>query len=105
MKQYLDLIRNVLDTGTIQENRTGVRTIPIPGAMMRFDLAEGFPAIATKRLAFKTAIGEMVGFLRAYKSAADFRALGSKVWDQNANENKHWLENPYRMQTDAKDRT
>ena len=97
MKQYLDLIRNVLDTGTIQENRTGVRTISIPGAMMRFDLADGFPAITTKRLAFKTAIGEMVGFLRAYKSAADFRALGSKVWDQNANENKQWLENPYRM--------
>ena len=72
---------------------------------MRFDLAEGFPAITTKRLAFKTPIGEMVGFLRAYKSAADFRALGSKVWDQNANENKQWLENPYRMQTDAKDRT
>ena len=100
MKQYLDLIRNVLDTGTIQENRTGVRTISIPGAMMRFDLADGFPAITTKRLAFKTAIGELVGFLRAYKSAADFRALGSKVWDQNANENKQWLENPYRMQTD-----
>lgn len=97
MKQYLDLIRNVLDTGTIQENRTGVRTISIPGAMMRFDLTDGFPAITTKRLAFKTAIGEMVGFLRAYKSAADFRALGSKVWDQNANENKQWLENPYRM--------
>lgn len=100
MKQYLELVRNVLDTGTFQENRTGVRTISIPGAMMRFDLADGFPAITTKRLAFKTAIGEMVGFLRAYKSAADFRALGSKVWDQNANENKQWLENPYRMQTD-----
>jgi len=72
---------------------------------MRFDLAEGFPAITTRRLAFKTAIRETVGFLRAYKSAADFRALGSKVWDQNANENKQWLENSYRMQTDAKDRT
>lgn len=100
MKQYLELIRNVLDTGTIQENRTGVRTISIPGAMMRFDLADGFPAITTKRLAFKTAIGELVGFLRAYKSAADFRTLGSKVWDQNANENIQWLENPYRMQID-----
>lgn len=100
MKQYLDLIRTVLDSGTIQENRTGVRTISLPGAMMRFDLAEGFPAITTKKLAFKTAIGELVGFLRAYKSAADFRALGCKVWDQNANENKQWLENPYRTQPD-----
>jgi thymidylate synthase len=100
MKQYLDLIRAVLDTGTIQENRTGIRTISIPGAMMRFDLAEGFPAITTKKLAFKTAIGELIGFLRAYKSAADFRAIGCKVWDQNANENKQWLENPYRTQAD-----
>lgn len=100
MKQYLDLVKTVLETGTLQENRTGIRTITIPGAMMRFDLAEGFPAITTKRLAFKTAISELIGFLRAYRSAADFRQLGCKVWDQNANENAQWLSNPYRTQTD-----
>lgn len=100
MKQYLDLVKTVLETGTMQENRTGIRTISIPGAMMRFDLAEGFPAITTKKLAFKTAISELVGFLRAYSNAADFRALGCKVWDQNANENKQWLSNPYRKGTD-----
>ncbi|TAN83530.1 MAG: thymidylate synthase, partial [Gallionella sp.] len=69
MKQYLDLLKTVLESGSVQENRTGIKTISIPGAMMRFDLADGFPAITTKRLAFKTAIGELVGFLRAYKSA------------------------------------
>lgn len=100
MQQYLDLVKSVLETGTIQENRTGVRTISIPGAMMRFDLTKGFPAVTTKRLAFKTAIGELLGFLRAYRSAAEFRALGSKVWDQNANENSQWLANPYRKETD-----
>jgi len=101
MKQYLDLVRNILDTGTWQENRTGVRTISIPGAMMRFDLLnDGFPAVTTRKLAFKSAIGELVGFLRAYRSAADFRALGCKVWDQNANENAQWLANPYRTQAD-----
>ena len=100
MKQYLDLVRTVLETGTMQENRTGVRTISIPGAMMRFDLSEGFPAITTKKLAFKTAVSEMVGFLRAYRSAADFRSIGCKVWDQNANENKQWLSNPYRKGED-----
>jgi thymidylate synthase len=69
--------------------------------MMRFDLLnDGFPAITTRKLAFKTLIGEMIGFLRAYKSAADFRALGCKVWDQNANENSQWLANPYRLETD-----
>ncbi|RQO36018.1 thymidylate synthase [Herminiimonas sp. KBW02] len=101
MKQYLDLVQTVLDTGTWQENRTGIRTISIPGAMLRFDLQkDGFPAITTKRLAFKSVIGELIGFLRATRSAADFRALGCKVWDQNANENTEWLNNPYRTGPD-----
>lgn len=100
MKQYQDLIRTVLDTGTWQENRTGIRTISTPGAMMRFDLQEGFPAVTTKRLAFKSVVGELVGFLRATRSAATFRELGCKVWDQNANENADWLANPYRTGED-----
>ncbi|MDB5838301.1 MAG: thyA [Herminiimonas sp.] len=97
MKQYLDLVKTVIETGSWQENRTGTRTIRIPGAMMRFDLAkDGFPAVTTKKLAFKSVAGELAGFLRANRSAADFRALGCKVWDQNANENSEWLANPYR---------
>lgn len=97
MKQYLDLVRDVIENGTLQENRTGVRTISLPGAMLRFDLQKGFPAITTRRLAFKSAIGEMVGFLRGVKNAAQFRELGCKVWDQNANENAQWLANPFRQ--------
>ncbi|SMG03043.1 thymidylate synthase [Burkholderia singularis] len=100
MKQYLDLVRTILDTGTWQTNRTGIRTISIPGAMLRFDLQQGFPAVTTKKLAFKSAIGELVGFLRAKRSAADFRALGCKVWDANANDNAQWLANPYRLGDD-----
>lgn len=100
MKQYLDLVQTILDNGSWQQNRTGIRTCSIPGAMLRFDLQQGFPALTTKKLAFKAAIGEMVGFLRASRSAADFRALGCKVWDQNANENKQWLANPYRLRVD-----
>ncbi len=100
MKQYLDLVRTILETGTLQENRTGIRTIGIPGAMMRFDLQDGFPAVTTRRLAFKSAVGELVGFLRACNSASGFRAMGCKVWDQNANENPQWLANPYRTEDD-----
>lgn len=100
MKQYLDLVQEILNDGYWQQNRTGVKTCSIPGAMMKFDLQNGFPAVTTKKLAFKSAIGEMVGFLRGYRSAAEFRALGCKVWDQNANENQHWLKNPYRLQID-----
>ena len=98
MKQYLNLVQDIFDNGSWQDNRTGIRTLSMPGAMMKFDLQEGFPAVTTKKLAFKSAVGELVGFLRAYRSAADFCALGCKVWDQNANENAQWLANPYRLQ-------
>ena len=98
MKQYLTLVQEIFDNGSWQGNRTGIRTLSMPGAMMKFDLQAGFPAVTTKKLAFKSAIGELVGFMRAYRSAADFRALGCKVWDQNANENAQWLANPYRLQ-------
>lgn len=98
MRQYLNLVQEIFDSGSWQDNRTGIRTLSMPGAMMKFDLQEGFPAVTTKKLAFKSAIGELVGFMRAYHSAADFRALGCKVWDQNANENAQWLANPYRLQ-------
>lgn len=100
MQQYLDLVRSVLDTGSWQENRTGTRTLSLPGASMRFDLSQGFPAVTTKKMAFKSAVGELVGFLRATRNAAAFRDLGCKVWDQNANENQAWLNNPYRLGED-----
>jgi len=100
VQQYLDLVRTVFEQGSWQTNRTGIRTLSLPGASMRFDLSQGFPAVTTKKLAFKSAVGELVGFLRGYRSAADFRALGCKVWDQNANENAAWLANPYRLGED-----
>ncbi len=100
MQQYQQLIETVLAQGTWQDNRTGIRTLSVPGAMMRFDLAQGFPAVTTKRLAFKSVVGELCAFLRASRSAADFRALGCRVWDQNANENAQWLANPYREGVD-----
>ncbi|MFV0284195.1 MAG: thymidylate synthase [Castellaniella sp.] len=96
MKAYLDLVRSIFEQGAWRENRTGVRTLSLPGACLRFDLRQGFPAVTTKRLAFKSAMGELVGFLRAADSAADFRALGCRVWDQNANENRAWLDSPWR---------
>src|SRR5262249_40929892 len=100
MNQYLQLIQEVLDNGEWTDNRTGIRTKMLPGAMLRFDLSKGFPAVTTKKLAFKSVVGELCAFLRASRSAADFRALGCKVWDQNANENAAWLANPYRKGVD-----
>ena len=100
MKQYLDLLRDVRDNGVRQKNRTGIDTFMIPGAMMKFNMVDGFPAVTTKKLAFKTMVGELLGFLRGYTSAADFRALNSNIWNQNANENKNWLASPYRKGED-----
>jgi thymidylate synthase len=100
MEQYHNLARLVLAEGQWEENRTGIRTLAIQGESLKFDLREGFPAITTKKLAFKSVVGELIGFLRGVTSAADFRALGCNVWDQNANENAMWLANPYRKGTD-----
>lgn len=101
MEQYLRLLKEVRDHGHRQANRTGIDALVLPyGSMMRFDLADGFPAMTTKRLAFNSVKGELIGFLRGCTNAAEFRALGSKVWDQNANENADWLANPNRKGTD-----
>jgi thymidylate synthase len=100
MKNYHDLLGEVLATGTRQANRTGIDAISIPGAMLKFDLQDGFPAITTKKLAFKSMCGELVAFLRGAQSAAEFRELGCKFWDQNANENPAWLANANRKGVD-----
>lgn len=96
MNNYHDLLAEVLRDGTPQSNRTGVDAISIPGAMLKFDLRAGFPAITTKKLAFKAVKGELLGFFRGYDNAAKFRELGCGVWDQNANETASWLNNPAR---------
>lgn len=100
MHNYHALLADVLDNGTPQANRTGINAITLPGAMLKFDLATGFPALTTKKLAFKSVCAELVGFLRGADNAAVFRDLGCKFWDQNANENAQWLANPKRRGLD-----
>ena len=94
MKQYLDLMRDILDNGTWQDNRTGIRTKMLPGAMLKFDLRDGFPAVTTKQLAFKQVKGELLGFLRGCDSASQFRGLGCSVWDANASA-PAWVNSAY----------
>lgn len=102
MQQYLNIARKTLDNSIslMKGNRTGVRHQGYQGDMMQFNMAEGFPAVTTKKLAFKSVVAEMLGFLRGYDNAADFRKLGCKVWDANANENEQWLKNPNRKGED-----
>lgn len=100
MQSYLDLIRQIRAEGAWQDNRTGIRTLAISGAMLKFDLAQGAPLLTVRKMATKSIAAELCGFLRGVTSAADFRALGAKIWDANANENKDWLANPYRAGVD-----
>lgn len=100
MKQYLDLLQKVIYNGVWQDNRTGIPTKRIDGAMLQFDLTEGFPAISTKKLAFNQVKGELIGFIRGYDNAAALRNVGCNIWDQNANENDAWLKNEHRKGLD-----
>jgi thymidylate synthase len=101
MQQFHDMLAHILAEGKRRPNRTGIDTLFVPGHMLKFDLEkDGFPAITTKRLAFKSAKGELCGFFRGYTNAAQFRAIDCKVWDGNANETKSWLANPYRKGID-----
>jgi thymidylate synthase len=97
MKQYLNLLSQILNEGIQQPNRTGIDTLTLPGAMLKFDLRDGFPAVTTKKLAFNQVKGELCGFLEGATSAKRFRELGCTIWDQNANENQTWLSNQSRL--------
>jgi len=63
MKQYHDALQYILDNGEVCSDRTGVGTRSVFGYQMRFDLREGFPAVTTKRLAWKAVVGELLWFL------------------------------------------
>jgi thymidylate synthase len=99
--QYRNTLREILRTGTWKPNRTGIDSIALPyPAVIVANMKDGYPALTGRRAPFKSASGELCGFLRGVTSAADFRALGCKFWDQNANENAAWLANAFRQGED-----
>jgi thymidylate synthase len=102
MRQYLDLCQRIIDEGVWVENeRTGKRCLTVINADLTYDVAKGeFPMVTTRKTFYKSAIAEMLGYLRGYDNAADFRKIGTKTWDANANDNAAWLNNPYRKGED-----
>jgi thymidylate synthase len=102
MKQYLELCRRVIDSGEWVENkRTGKRCLTVINADLEYDVSEGLlPVLTTKKLFWKSAIAEMLGYLRGYTSAANFRRIGCNTWNANANDNAAWLANPFRKGVD-----
>jgi thymidylate synthase len=84
MRQYLDVLRRAMESGVDRDDRTGTGTRAIFGEVMRFRMSDGFPAVTTKRLAFRAVIAELLWFIAGSSDVNELHALGVHIWDGNA---------------------
>ncbi len=88
-KTYLEQLKFVLENGERRENRTGIDTVGLFGLQARYDLTNGFPALTTKKLFFKSVKAELIWFLEGSNDYKRLNELGSKIWDANG-EADYW---------------
>lgn len=102
MKSYLELGKRVVKDGEwVMNERTGKRCKTLIRANLEYDVKNNvFPLLTTRKCYYKSAIAELLGYIRGYTNAADFRKLGTKTWDDNSNKNAAWLKNPSRRGED-----